>query len=211
MNAATRAQPLPTKPSWAHRLRTESRYLLTGLPLALASFAVLALGLTAGAGLLVTLAGVPLLLATLRAAQAFGARERARIARLDDAPGSSPAGPHMDTTSHGRLARLADRRSWRAVAHGLVGLPVAAVTCSVSLLWWTVAVLGPCWPLYGFLLDRVNDPGARDLPELLGFDSYAGRSLVWIVVGLLAAVTLPPVIRLLARVQSSVGRSLLVA
>ena len=57
-------------------------YLVLGLPLGIAAFTLAVTGLALSAGLAITLAGVPVLVATLLAVRAFAAfeRKRARVA-----------------------------------------------------------------------------------------------------------------------------------
>ena len=61
-------------------------YLVLGLPLGIAAFTIAVTGLALGAGLLITLAGIPVLLATLLAVRAFAAAERKRAEWLLGTP-----------------------------------------------------------------------------------------------------------------------------
>jgi signal transduction histidine kinase len=191
------------------RLGVASAYLVTGLPIAIAAFTVIVTGLSVGAGMVITLVGIPILVVTLYAARGFAALERRRLGwAVGDAvtsPGYRPRG----AGARGWLVPLRDPQGWLDVAHGLLVLPVATFTFSIAVSWWASAAYGLTWPAYGWLLDRTNDPDSQDLPQLLGIDSYAGRSGLYVAIGVFAAVTLPFVIRGMAAMQTGLGRSLL--
>lgn len=61
------------------RLGADTRYVLTGFPVALAALTLCVTGFSLGLGLAVVWAGVPILAATLMWARGFAAVERARL------------------------------------------------------------------------------------------------------------------------------------
>jgi signal transduction histidine kinase len=196
---------------WLQRLGVDSAYVLTGLPIAIVSFVVVVTGISLGAGLLITFVGIPLLVATWYAARWFAQVERTR---LRWAAGHEIPEPVYRTRSRGGILGwfgvLRDGQAARDVVHALLILPVATFTWSVALTWWAVAPYGLFWPLFGHTLDAANDPDSKDLPQLLGITSYAGRSWFYVGLGAFALVTLPFVLRGLTAMQTAFGRALLV-
>ena len=61
-------------------------YLVLGLPLGIAAFTIVVTGLSLAAGLLITLAGIPVLVATLLAVRGLAALERKRAAPRSATP-----------------------------------------------------------------------------------------------------------------------------
>jgi hypothetical protein len=123
------------------RLLAESTYLLTGFPIALASFNWLIVQLCLSASLLVVWIGVPLAILTLVVARAFAGVERVRIRLLghDMPPASYPA---IDAGWRSWLGTLRDPQNWLDVVHGILLLPLATFTWSVAVVWWAGAFIG---------------------------------------------------------------------
>jgi Putative sensor len=102
-------------------------YLLLGLPLGVLDFVLLVTGLSLGLGLLVTLLGIPLLLATLQLARALAGFERRLAWSLLDA-----------TMPHGRRPSADDDNGlWRRLRKLVTG----------SRTWWEVGFLALRFPL----------------------------------------------------------------
>ena len=183
----------------------DSAYVLSSLPFAIASFVVIVTGLSLAAGLVIIWVGIPIGIATLYAAYGFASVERVRLRMR---------GTHIDWVKQPRregsvwrrmLGVFADAGLWRAVLHGVVILPVVCVTWSVVLTWWAMAaggLTGWIWESFGGV-----DSGAKALMALLRVP-VAG----WVfdlVVGILAVVTLPWVVRGCAAAQAALGKALL--
>src|SRR5215468_10953172 len=79
ITAATRTDGLSPAQRMLRQLGHDTVYVLIGFPLAIAAFTIIITGLSAGGGLLVTIIGLPVLVATLYAARGFAHLERARI------------------------------------------------------------------------------------------------------------------------------------
>ncbi|MDT7545541.1 MAG: hypothetical protein QOE99_1651 [Actinomycetota bacterium] len=199
------SQPMP----WLQRLRNDTVFLLTGFPIAIASFTVLVTGVSASAGLLITLIGVPLLVATLYAARGFAWAERRRIGWISGTSADAPVYRSWSRGPLGWLETLRDKQSWLDLAHGLLLLPVTIVSWTVAVTWWLLALFSIPWPLYGHAIESGNDSGSRDVLRHIGVDSYAGRSICYVVFGLVMLVTLPFVLRATTAVQVRITRSLL--
>ncbi|MFJ6635433.1 sensor histidine kinase [Streptomyces sp. NPDC091376] len=158
MATAYRAQPQPR----AHRLPSALRapfegrtwrefaYLLLSLPLSVVFFS-LALALTAaGAGLVVTFLGIPVLAGALAMCRGFGAVERARaraLLRLDVAD-PAPVRAQRAGLMGWIGALLKSGVSWRHLLYALVHMPWAVFAFCVSLTFWTYGWSLLTYPLW---------------------------------------------------------------
>src|SRR4051794_10218491 len=164
----------PSRPSWLRRCGMESLFLLSAFPVAIVSFTVLVTGLSVGIGLLITLVGIPILLLTLYAARGFAALERARLTWVADLSSSTPTyRKRSESALRSWLAVLGDRQLWLDLLHGVLVLPLATITWSITVAWWAAVFFGVPWPLFGHALDRANSKDSEDLSQLLGIHSYA--------------------------------------
>lgn len=198
-------------PKLLRQLGIDSGYVLLGFPLALASFIVLIVGLTVGAGLMVTVIGLPILAGTLYAARGFADIERLRMPAV---LGQPRIRPQYRTVEPGAGAwrrifvPIADAQSWLDLAHGCLGLVVAIFTFVLTLTWWAGAVAGSLYWAYDWTLPR--SAGDQDLSQLLGLgNSAAARVGLNTSLGLFFLITLPIVVRGCALLQASFGRALL--
>lgn len=114
-------------------------YSLLGLPIGIFGFTVLVTGFALGGGLLITLLGIPVLVATLTFVRAMAGMERRLAQSLLDV--SMPRRPPFSPTSHGffwrRLLDLASaRQTWRAIGFILMRLPlgIAGFTIAVTMI-----------------------------------------------------------------------------
>lgn len=206
----TASPPAPTRalaPDLLRRLALDSGYVLPGLPLAVASFTVLLVGL----GSLVTVVGLPVLTGTLYAARGLADIERLRLAAVRRQPRIRPRyrSPEPGAGAWQRIfLPMRDVQSWLDLAHGLLTLPVAILTFVVTLVWWSVAISGLLYPVYDWTLPR--GPDAVGLHELLGLDDTTAVRLVFHTgLGLFFLLTLPVVVRGCALLQAGFGRAML--
>lgn len=99
-------------------------YLVSGLPVALASFVLLLCGITVSAGLAIVWVGFPLALVTLDVARQFARFERSRLRSVGvgiNARASVGNSLHPFEGSWRRGMRVVrDPRAWRELVHGLV-------------------------------------------------------------------------------------------
>ncbi|MBQ1072205.1 sensor histidine kinase [Micromonospora sp. C31] len=204
-------QPAPT-PTISRQLLLDSGYVLLGLPLALASFVVLLVGLAAGLGLVVTVIGLPILSGTLYAARGLADIERLRLPAVLH---QSRIRPQYRLAEPGASAwrrifvPMGDAQSWLDLAHGILKLIVAIVTFVVTLVWWAGAVAGTLYWAYDWALPH-GGPDDVGLPHLLGLgDSTVARIGLHTAIGLFFLITLPIVARGCALLQAGFGRALL--
>lgn len=218
MNAVDHARPPRPRAGW-RQVGRDLLYLLPGLPIAIASFTVMMVGLWLGAGLLVlALVGLIVLLVTLLTARGFAAAERGRVALMERRP-VSPA-HYLRPSRSGRsrvFGYLRDPQLWRDFGHGLLILPVRVVTWSVAVTW-VAASLGVTYPLWAWSLPRGDDdegvPGGSDDDEgladlVFGWESFTADVVVVTMLAAVFVVTLPYVARGLAIVESSLAWGML--
>jgi signal transduction histidine kinase len=189
----------------------DSAYVLLGLPVAIVAFVIVVTGIALGAGLLITLLGIPVLAATVFAARGLAEVERVRIppvlrrerigVRYKSA-GPNPSGWRRLVTP------LTDAQSWLDVLHGLVRFPISIAAFVVVVTWWSVAVGGLLTPLYDWAIPR--GPENTDLPELLGFGSGTGTRIAFYMIGgAIFLLTLPFAVRSSALIEAWLARALL--
>ena len=123
-------------------------YLVLGLPLGIAAFTIAVTGLALSAGLMITLAGIPVLVVTLLVVRAFAAAERKRAEWL---LGTPIAGRERRLTRQPwerTKAIAADPASWRDTLYSLVLLPVGIFGFTVAVTLWATALgflTSPAW------------------------------------------------------------------
>ncbi|MFE6686555.1 sensor histidine kinase [Streptomyces sp. NPDC057743] len=141
------ALPPPRAPlgGWTWR---EIGYLLVNLPLEVAAFAVLVVWLVLGAGLSLTVVGLPLLASGLTACRLYGKLERARARAWLGVVVAEPSPPHAwERGFFGWLwSRLTDPVAWRHALFAVVRLPWGIFTFAVTLVSLFVA-----WPVLPWL------------------------------------------------------------
>ncbi|MFE3326023.1 sensor histidine kinase [Streptomyces sp. NPDC059176] len=179
-------------------------YLVLSLPLSIVSFSLAVSLAAAGAGLVVTFLGVPVLAGTLAMCRGFGAVERARARAVLGLDVADPA--PLRVKRAGPLAWmgavLKSGVSWRHLLYAVVHMPWAVFAFCVSLPLWTYGwglLTYPLWhwvfpvfvgqdglQLYG---DRTHDI-YLDSPVELAVTSAVGLLFVlvtpWIIRGLAA-------------------------
>jgi signal transduction histidine kinase len=192
--------------SLLEQLGADSRYVLTGFPLALVSFVLLLTGLLLGAGLLVTLLGIPVAVFTLRMAGVFAALERARLPQVLGHPVTPPG--YRRTGGRGLgywLRALRDPQRWLDTAHGIVVMPLSLVTWTLAVTWWALPIGGFSYPLWYWALPQ----DGNNLPELLGLPGLGWEIAFYVTAGLVGTLTLPFVLRACAVLQAGLGREFL--
>ena len=155
------------------QLGVDTGYALVAFPLSIAAFVVVVTGLALGAGLLVIWVGVAVLAATLLAARAFAAAERAWLPKVLDVDVPRPAYLRPDG---GRVRRLLtplrDPQTWLDALHAVVRFPLAVLGFVVTVTFWSLALAGLTYWAWDWALPHT--PDNSELPELLGFEDTAG-------------------------------------
>jgi Putative sensor/Histidine kinase len=131
----------------------ETAHLLLDLAVGVALFTWVVTMLSLGAGLAITVIGIPLLALAVVSGRWIGVMERGRTRLLlgDDVPEPVPFAPAPGLWPRIR-AGLGDRAGWKGLAYGLVMLPWGIVTFTVAVVVWSVALGLTTLPLFDWAL-----------------------------------------------------------
>ncbi len=196
------ATPAIRTTGWLSRMWRETGYLLTGFPLAIASFVILLTGLVTSVSLLIIWVGVPLAVLTLAVARVFATIERSRLRALGmDIPRAYYR--RVQPGWRGWLGTLRDPQSWLDTLHGLLIFPIAIFTFVVTVTWWAGAAGGLTYWFWSQWLPE-DDADSETLAELLNWG--VSDSALNAIIGAVLLVTLPFVIHAMAVLQAGFGR-----
>lgn len=138
-------------------------YNLVGLLVGVVWFTVIVTGFALGAGLLVTLVGVPIIVLTLVVARIGALTERWRASWIDGRRLPAPARPDPQTVSWaGFKAQLLHAKSWTSALYLVALLPIGIATFTVALTTWAYAAAALTMPFWN---ETISSGHAR----LLGY------------------------------------------
>ncbi len=178
ISAAPRSLPRIPRPSV---IAGDFAYLVLGLPIGIVSFTVAVTGLSLAAGLLITLIGIPVLLATLVACRGLAALERARAGFVLGEPI-----PHAERTWkrdgawETTKAVLTDPGAWRDLLWSVVLMPIGIATFTIAVSLWASALGLLTSPLWYWALPEDDEPDVVALFE----QTSAGYSVLRVLIGL---------------------------
>lgn len=208
MSISTTGEPLRKRPepqrtgaasrprrSLPARVLGETGYVLAAFPLSLLALPIVAAMFSVGLGLSVTVIGLPLLALAGYVARTFALINRRLIRNTLQADAASPVYRRDERGLLRRaLTTLGDPQTWLDILYGLFGFILATISFVLTVVWWTLTLGGLSWVLWGWSLP--NGPNDQDVPELIGLgDSYLIKLAWYTVIGLLALLTLPWVVR----------------
>lgn len=192
------------RPLVQRRTYLETLDLLLDLAVAVLWFTVFTTLIATGAGLLITLVGLPILTATFYLARAAAYGERARVRAFLGTEIERPAykPPRSTGVWHGLIAPFADRTTWKELLYVWLVQPVlGVVNFTVAVTAWAIPIWAITLPIYAVRLQ-----GAA--PEL-----WNGKRLdTWhevipvAIAGLLVLPLVPWVIRGFAALDAAVAR-----
>jgi signal transduction histidine kinase len=193
------------------RTLRESAYTLTAFPLGLASFVAVVVLVTVGAGTAVIVGGVLLVVVGVLVARAVAQLERLRLRTLLRRDVATPAYVRA-APGAGPVRRvftpLRDPQSWLDVVWSVVSLVTGTFVFAVTLAWWAAVANGlTYWFWERFLPEDGND---TSLAELIGFgDTRFADIAVQTMIGLVALLTLPLVVRGMALLHGGLAEAVL--
>jgi signal transduction histidine kinase len=210
ITAATRTDGLSPVQRMLRQLGHDTAYVLIGFPLAVAAFTIIITGLSAGGGLLVTVIGLPVLVATLYIARGFAHLERMRIRpilRRAPVPVVYKQAPVGASWWRRMFTQLGDGQAWLDTLHAIVRFPISVAAFTIAVTWWAAALGGiTYWFWVQFLPADNND----QLPDILGFGpGIGGQIAFYSVVGVFCTLTLPLVLRWTALAEAWIARVML--
>ena len=150
-SGADRRRPGPSREAdmlhrWVGRPPSSSAYLVAGLFTGVVTFTVTVTVLALSLGLLpVFLLGIPVFVATVFVVHGLAAMDRARAATLFGRRPRRPPGPPRARRRLGPAhlrSRSQSPEVWKEAAYAVLLLPVAVVSGTLVLSFWSVAVAG---------------------------------------------------------------------
>ena len=193
------------------RLGVDTGYLILGFPIAIVAYTVIVTLFSTGTGMLVTIVGIPILVASLYVARVFADIERARIPAVLGRPAPRPRyrrAPAGAAAWRRLFTPLTDGQSWLDLLHALFHWILVTVGFSFAVTWWAGALGGITYGAWDWALPR--SPDNEDLTVLIGLPDTAGARIgLYTLAGLFFLVTLPVVVRLFALLCAQFSRALL--
>lgn len=190
---------------WFRQLGSDIAYNLVGLFIGVPAFVLAVTLFTAGLGTAIIYVGVFILLAGLFVARFFASAERQLTEWNSD---QLPPVYYKPASGQSRLRTvlgpLADLQAWKDLIHAVVSFPVRLAAFSITLAW----VAGALGAMTEWIWIRYIPDFRNDLWDLLGIDP-AFHLLFQFATGLVLLLTLPPLMRGLARVQRALTVGLL--
>ncbi|GGQ90067.1 sensor domain-containing protein [Kitasatospora griseola] len=173
----------------------ELGFALSGLPVAVLGFFLVVALFSTGAGLFVTMLGLPVLALLTIAGRGFGAVERFRIRTLLDLdlPDPREVAPGREGAWGAVTARLGDAVGWKGAFYQFVMFPWAIISFTLSLVFFTVGWALLLFPAYQWVFGRYTDwngyrvaewtssDGVHHVYELVSPFQIAGVSLLGVV------------------------------
>ena len=193
------------------RLGNDTQYVLVGFPLGIVTISLLMTGFSLGAGMLVTVVGLPILVATLFVARGFAVVERMRAASVlgVDLPHPAYKAAAPGAGFFRRMFRpMGDVQSWMDLLHGILRFIPSTIAFSFVVTWWAGALGGLTSSIWDRFIPYGND--GHDLPYLLGLGNGADTRVFFnTLVGVFFALTLVPVVRAAALIEARFAQGLL--
>jgi signal transduction histidine kinase len=189
----------------------ESAYTLTAFPIGLASFILMVVLITVGIGTSVIVGGVLLVVLGVMVARGFARLERFRLRTWLGRDVASPA-YKCPRPGAGFVRRwftpLGDAQSWLDVVWCLLSFVTGIVVFVVTLVWWAATANGlTYWFWERFLPEEGRD---TSLAELAGFgDTRFADIALQTMIGLVALLTLPFVVRAMTMLHAGLAEALL--
>ncbi|MFI7500566.1 sensor histidine kinase [Streptomyces sp. NPDC049687] len=196
----------------------ELAYVLLGFPVSVVLFVFTVTMLSAGAGLLVTFLGIPVLAAGLAACRGFGVLERARARGLLGLEVRDPE-PLRVRGKNGRGGAMAwmgavlrSGASWRHVLFVLVQFPWAVFSFCVTVTVWAFGWTMLTYPLWFWSFPMYGGQGGLQLYGDEQHQVYLDNPFeitVTALVGLLVTLATPWIVRALTTVDRLLVHGLL--
>jgi signal transduction histidine kinase len=132
----------------------ETIHLLLNMPFGIATFTIIVTGFSLGFGLLITLLGIPILIAMLYVSRGMGwfERGRSRVLLGVDIPRPYRADPPRDHWWRVPVSRVTDPATWTEIVYHLLLLPIGIFTFTVAFTFWVLGVSLLFLPVYAWAL-----------------------------------------------------------
>jgi DNA-binding transcriptional ArsR family regulator len=187
------------KPFVERRTYLNLLFALLGLPLGTFYFVVIVTGLSLGAGMLITIAGIPILVFTLVVCRSLAHLERGLAASLLEQPTPRTIERPVEGSFWQRQFRhLASSARWREVAYLLLRFPIGIATFSIAVTLVGTAGNALAEPfLVGFgLHTQICDRWTID---------SVGEALLFVPIGVAVLLVTPGVINAMGRASGAMA------
>ncbi|MBU1250329.1 MAG: sensor histidine kinase [Actinobacteria bacterium] len=209
-DVATAPDAAPTASRWSYGavwrdLPRGLGYLLPTFVIAIIVSALLNSLFSTSVGLILIVVGVPLLLLTLLLARVTGTFEVIRLRASGQPPIQEP---HWrldgETTAWRRLLHpVANGHYWLSLLHGAIVAPIiATLSFTVTVVWLSFALAGVAAPI-------ARLAGLAPRSTVLSAETEAAIAVGVFVLGILAILTLPYIVKALVWLHATVARPFL--
>ena len=188
------------------RMWLETLHLLFDLPVGIAWFVLIVVGLSLGVGLIpFALIGLVILGATVYGGRLIGVVERSRAHALLGLEVPPPAARRQPEGTWAKIkSYLTDQPGWKGIGYGLIMLPVGIVNFTVMVTIWSVAMTGATFPAWAWAVpSKVGDNYV--ITGWLKVGYIAGV----FVVGVLLLMVIPATVRALASMDRGLIKGML--
>lgn len=205
---------------WWRRTPGSAVYLLVVFVLAMTAVGVLAPLFWTGVGLLILIVGLPIVVLSLLVARGFGVADRFLL-RLTGLPQIAEPEWNRDTEATDGFWRtltrpLGNGHYWLSLVHGMIVNPIiSTISFALTVAWLSVSLGGLTYWFWGMFLPRsgANEWGtyvSEAVPWLFGgWSSWAVQVVLYLVAGILFAVTMPWALGGLARGHHAIAQGML--
>jgi signal transduction histidine kinase len=193
------------------QLGIDTAYVIVGFPVALAGFVLVFTLFVTGMGMLVTVVGIPIVVASLYTARFFADIERMRLPAVVHRTIPRPRYRRIPQGAgfwRKILTPVRDGQSWLDLLHAIIHWILGTVGFVLTVTWWSVTLGG--LSSYIWLRFVPHPADSKDLNQLLGLnDSYTSQVGLQTLAGVIFLLTLPPIVRISALIQAQFGRAVL--
>ncbi len=221
MTTETTARPRLTYGRLWAGVPRELGFLLPLLPIVITGLSVLASVFFTGTGMIFIVVGIFIVVASLFIARGFGMFELLRLRAAGFPPIAAPTWDRKAPTG-GWFAKLVaptiDGHYWLYLLHGMIVNPIVGIiTWTITIVWTSISLGGlTYWFWQAFLpLDDRDWTLFRVLSRYFiggeGIDPRLGDSILYLILGVVFAATLPLVTRGLTWVHYGIARGMLSA
>lgn len=196
-------------------------YLLAVFVLAMTAISTLASLFFTGVGLLIIVVGLPIIVVTLYVARGFGVADRFLL-RLTGLPEIGEPEWNLDRTTQPGFWVLLTRalrnpHYWVYLVHGMIVSPIISIiTFTLTTVWLSVSLGGLTYWFWSMFVPRGERRGewgqyvSDAVPWLFGgWQSRPVEIVLYLLAGIIFAVTLPWVLTGLARVHHAIALGML--
>lgn len=190
-------------------------YIVGTFALSMVGISVLSSVFFTGLGMIVLVVGAPIMVGALYAARGFGTADRAML-KLTGLPEiAEPAWPIERPEASGLAKLVAPMKSghyWSYLLHQMLIAPILSiVTFSVAITWAATALGGLTFWMWAWFLPGKEQTVGGWISRGLGVTANGTiiEAVVYLIMGIVAGVTLPWAMRGLSRIHHGVASAML--